>query len=58
MPRRGSAMRWRTSRVARSCIYPSAIDRLYNGVDLVNRLERRTVNGRQRRLANHLSRKD
>jgi DNA replication protein DnaC len=44
--------------IARSCIRSSARGRFYNVVDLVNRLEIETRNGRQGRLAEHLTRMD
>ena len=44
--------------VARSCIRGGARGRFYNVVDLVNRLETETRNGRQGRLAEHLTRLD
>jgi DNA replication protein DnaC len=44
--------------VARSCIRSGARGRFYNVVDLVNRLESETRNGRQGRLADHLTRLD
>ena len=44
--------------VARSCIRSGARGRFYNVVDLVNRLETETRNGRQGRLADHLTRLD
>ena len=44
--------------VARSCIRGGARGRFYNVVDLVNRLETETRNGRQGRLADHLTRMD
>ena len=44
--------------VARSCIRGGARGRFYNVVDLVNRLEIETRNGRQGRLADHLTRMD
>ena len=44
--------------IARSCIRSSARGRFYNVVDLVNRLETETRNGRQGRLAEHLTRMD
>jgi DNA replication protein DnaC len=44
--------------IARSCIRAGARGRFYNVVDLVNRLEFETRNGRQRRLAEHLIRMD
>ena len=43
---------------ARSCIRTGARGRLYNVVDLVNRLETETRNGRQGRFADHLTRSD
>jgi DNA replication protein DnaC len=42
--------------IARSCIRSGARGRFYNVVDLVNRLEIETRNGRQGRLAEHLTR--
>jgi DNA replication protein DnaC len=42
--------------IARSCIRSGARGRFYNVVDLVNRLESETRNGRQGRLAEHLTR--
>src|SRR6202522_4542109 len=42
--------------IARSCIRDGARGRFYNVVDLVNRLETETRNGRQGRLAEHLTR--
>src|SRR5271167_1861047 len=44
--------------IARSCIRSGARGRFYNVVDLVNRLETETRNGRQGRLADHLTRMD
>src|SRR6202021_260779 len=44
--------------IARSCIPVGARGRFYNVVDLVNRLETETRNGRQGRLAEHLTRMD
>src|SRR6266446_2103854 len=44
--------------IARSCILGGARGRFYNVVDLVNRLETETRNGRQGRLADHLTRMD
>jgi DNA replication protein DnaC len=44
--------------IARSCIRGGARGRFYNVVDLVNRLETETRNGRQGRLAEHLTRMD
>ena len=44
--------------IARSCIRSGARGRFYNVVDLVNRLEIETRNGRQGRLAGHLTRMD
>jgi DNA replication protein DnaC len=44
--------------IARSCIRSGARGRFYNVVDLVNRLEIETRNGRQGRLADHLTRMD
>src|SRR6202007_566125 len=44
--------------IARSCIRGGARGRFYNVVDLVNRLESETRNGRQGRLAEHLTRMD
>jgi DNA replication protein DnaC len=44
--------------IARSCIRDGAGGRFYNVVDLVNRLETETRNGRQGRLAEHLTRMD
>jgi DNA replication protein DnaC len=44
--------------IARSCIRPGSRGRFYNVVDLVNRLETETRNGRQGRLADHLTRVD
>ncbi len=44
--------------IARSCIRDGARARFYNVVDLVNRLEAETRNGRQGRLAEHLTRMD
>src|SRR5215831_6641104 len=44
--------------IARSCIRSGARGRFYNVVDLVNRLETETRNGRQGRLAEHLNRMD
>jgi DNA replication protein DnaC len=43
--------------IARSCIRGGARGRFYNVVDLVNRLESETRNGRQGRLAEHLTRR-
>ena len=44
--------------IARSCIRSGVRGRFYNVVDLVNRLETETRNGRQGRLADHLTRMD
>jgi DNA replication protein DnaC len=44
--------------IARNCIRGGARGRFYNVVDLVNRLEIETRNGRQGRLADHLTRMD
>ena len=44
--------------IGRSCIRSGARGRFYNVVDLVNRLETETRNGRQGRLADHLTRMD
>lgn len=44
--------------IARSCIRSGARGRFFNVVDLVNRLETETRNGRQDRLAEHLTRMD
>ena len=44
--------------IARSCIRAGARGRFYNVVDLVNRLETESRNGRQGRLADHLTRLD
>jgi DNA replication protein DnaC len=44
--------------IARSCIRSSTRGRFYNVVDLVNRLETESRNGRQGRLADHLTRMD
>jgi len=44
--------------IARSCIRSGSRGRFYNVVDLVNRLEAETRNGRQGRLADHLTRID
>jgi DNA replication protein DnaC len=44
--------------IARSCIRSGSRGRFYNVVDLVNRLEAETRNGRQGRLADHLTRMD
>ena len=44
--------------IARSCIRSGARGRFYNVVDLVNRLGTETRNGRQGRLADHLTRMD
>jgi DNA replication protein DnaC len=44
--------------IARSCIRSGARGRFYNVVDLVNRLEIETRNGRQGRVAEHLTRMD
>ena len=44
--------------IARSCIRSGARGRFYNVVDLVNRLETETRNGRQGRIADHLTRLD
>ena len=44
--------------IARSCIRSGARGRFYNVVDLVNRLETESRNGRQGRLADHLTRMD
>ncbi len=44
--------------IARNCIRSGARGRFYNVVDLVNRLEIETRNGRQGRVAEHLTRMD
>jgi DNA replication protein DnaC len=44
--------------IARSCIRAGARGRFYNTVDLVNRLEAESRNGRQGRIADYLTRKD
>ena len=44
--------------IARSCIRSGTRGRFYNVVDLVNRLEIETRNGRQGRIAEHLTRMD
>jgi DNA replication protein DnaC len=44
--------------IARTCSRSGARGRFYNVVDLVNRLEIETRNGRQGRLAEHLTRMD
>src|SRR6266581_546599 len=44
--------------IARSCIRSGARGRFYNVVDLVNRLEIETRNGRQGRIADQLTRMD
>ena len=44
--------------IARNCIRAGARGRFYNVVDLVNRLEAEARNGRQGRLADHLTRMD
>jgi DNA replication protein DnaC len=44
--------------IVRSCIRGGARGRFYNVVDLVNRLETEIRNGRQGRLADHLTRMD
>ncbi len=44
--------------IARSCIRAGARGRFYNVVDLVNRLEAESRNGRQGRIADYLTRKD
>jgi DNA replication protein DnaC len=44
--------------IARSCIRSGARGRFYNVADLVNRLEIETRNGRQGRIAEHLTRMD
>ncbi|MFO0991285.1 MAG: IS21-like element helper ATPase IstB [Hyphomicrobiales bacterium] len=44
--------------IARSCIRAGARGRFYTVVDLVNRLETESRNGRQGRLADHLTRMD
>jgi DNA replication protein DnaC len=44
--------------IVRSCIRSGARGRFYNVVDLVNRLETEIRNGRQGRLADHLTRMD
>src|SRR3984893_9114596 len=44
--------------IARRCIRSGVRGRFYNVVDLVNRLETETRNGRQGRLADHLTRMD
>jgi DNA replication protein DnaC len=44
--------------IARSCIRSGARGRFYNVVDLVNRLEAESRNGRQGRIADYLTRKD
>lgn len=44
--------------IARSCIRSGARGRFYNVIDLVNRLEAESRNGRQGRIADYLTRKD
>src|SRR5207245_7202253 len=44
--------------IARACIRDGARGRFFNVVDLVNKLETETRNGRQGRLAEHLTRMD
>jgi len=44
--------------IARSCIRSGSRGRFYNVVDLVNRLEAETRNGRQGSIADHLTRMD
>jgi DNA replication protein DnaC len=44
--------------IARSCIRSGVRGRFYNVVDLVNRLENESRNGRQGRIADHLTRMD
>jgi len=44
--------------IARRCIRSGARGRFYDVVDLVNRLETESRNGRQGRLADHLTRMD
>ena len=44
--------------IARSCIHSGTRGRFYNVVDLVNRLETETRNGRQGRIADQLTRMD
>ena len=44
--------------IARSCIHGGARGRFHNVVDLVNKLKAETQNGRQGRLADHLTRLD
>src|SRR5215218_6729346 len=44
--------------IARSCIRAGSRGRFFNVVDLVNRLETETRNGRQGRLAEYLTRMD
>ncbi len=44
--------------IARSCIRSGARGRFYNVVDLVNRLEAESRNGRHGRIADYLTRKD
>src|SRR5437867_9161790 len=44
--------------IARSCIRSGTRGRFYNVVDLVNRLETETRNGRQGRIADQLTRMD
>jgi DNA replication protein DnaC len=44
--------------IARNCIRSGARGRFYNVVDLVNRLETESRNGRQGRIADYLTRKD
>lgn len=44
--------------IARSCIRGGARGRFFNVVDLVNRLETESRNGRQGRIADYLTRKD
>jgi DNA replication protein DnaC len=48
----------RSVAIARSCIRSGARGRFYNVVDLVNRLETESRNGRQGRLADQLTRLD
>ena len=56
--RTGTAKTHPAIAVARSCIRAGARGRFYNIVDIVNRLETEARNGRQGRIADHLTRLD
>ena len=53
-----SARNWLTIAIARSYVRSGARCRFYNVVDLVNRLDTETRDGRKGQLADHLTRMD